>query len=87
MVRTLRCGRNNPGSNPGYGKCCDFFFFFFFFFNPPSSCRDRVVVIRHCVVATIPNPGHGMCCSLFYFVLTVLFVYNGLFIYFYSPFS
>ena len=44
------------------------FFFFFFFFKPPSSCRDRVVVIRHCVVATIPNPGYGMCCSLFYFL-------------------
>ena len=42
--------------------------FFFFFFKPPSSCRDRVVVIRHCVVATIPNPGYGMCCSLFYFL-------------------
>ena len=20
VVRTLRCGRNNPGSNPGHGK-------------------------------------------------------------------
>ena len=26
VVRTLRCGRNNPGSNPGYGT----------FFFPPS---------------------------------------------------
>ena len=26
MVRTSRCGRDNPGSNPGHGK---FFFFFF----------------------------------------------------------
>ena len=29
MVRTLRCGRNNPGSNPGHGR---FFFSFPFTF-------------------------------------------------------
>ena len=22
VVRTLRCGRNNPGSNPGHGMNC-----------------------------------------------------------------
>ena len=22
VVSTLRCGRNNPGSNPGFGKSC-----------------------------------------------------------------
>ena len=27
VVRTLRCGRSNPGSNPGLGSC-DLFFFF-----------------------------------------------------------
>ena len=26
-VRTLRCGRNNPGSNPGHGTLPFFFFF------------------------------------------------------------
>ena len=31
VVRTLRCGRNNPGSNPDHGKRL-----FFFFFVPPS---------------------------------------------------
>ena len=25
-VRTLRCGRNNPGSNPGHGTFSSFFF-------------------------------------------------------------
>ena len=38
VVSTSRCGRDNPGSNPGHGKCCDrrcpgtaeLFFFFFF---------------------------------------------------------
>ena len=29
-VRTLRCGRNNPGSNPGHGNL-------FYFFMPLSS--------------------------------------------------
>ena len=28
-VRTLRCGRNNPGSNPGHGSSTPSFFFFF----------------------------------------------------------
>ena len=27
VVRTLRCGRSNPGSNPGHGKV-NFFVFF-----------------------------------------------------------
>ena len=27
-VRTLRCGRNNPGSNPGHGTFCTSVFFF-----------------------------------------------------------
>ena len=35
VVRTLRCGRSNPGSNPGHGS--DFFFFFFFSFDFSSS--------------------------------------------------
>ena len=26
-VRTLRCGRNNPGSNPGHGSIFSSFFF------------------------------------------------------------
>ena len=24
VVSTLRCGRNNPGSNPGHGRAVDF---------------------------------------------------------------
>ena len=30
VVRTLRCGRSNPGSNPGHSTL---FFLFFFFFS------------------------------------------------------
>ena len=30
VVKTSRCGREDPGSNPGRGS---FFFFFFFFFS------------------------------------------------------
>ena len=32
VVRTLRCGRSNPGSNPGHGTFLSFLFFFFFFY-------------------------------------------------------
>ena len=32
-VRTLRCGRNNPGSNPGHGT------FLFFFFCSCKGCN------------------------------------------------
>ena len=38
VVSTLRCGRNNPGSNPGHGiheiffLSSSFFLFFLFFF-------------------------------------------------------
>ena len=39
-VRTLRCGRNNPGSNPGHGT---FFLFIFFiliiFICCAASCK------------------------------------------------
>ena len=31
VVSTLRCGRSNPGSNPGHGKTQLFFQFFYFF--------------------------------------------------------
>ena len=30
VVRTLRCGRSNPGSNPGHGTLFPFLFFIFF---------------------------------------------------------
>ena len=32
VVRTLRCGRSNPGSNPGHGTFLSLLFFFFFFY-------------------------------------------------------
>ena len=33
VVRTLRCGRSNPGSNPGPGSIILFFFFLNFYFH------------------------------------------------------
>ena len=36
VVRTLRCGRNNPGSNPGYGNVEITFFLIF------TSCKFYV---------------------------------------------
>ena len=32
VVRTLRCGRSNPGSNPGYGKFYVFIFIHLFIY-------------------------------------------------------
>ena len=33
VVRTLRCGRNNPGSNPGHGKNCFHIYLLYFVMN------------------------------------------------------
>ena len=33
VVRTLRCGRSNPGSNPGHGTFFPFLFLFYFSHN------------------------------------------------------
>ena len=42
VVSTLRCGRNNPGSNPGHGKIFNFpptcFFFITQFFSTQPQC-------------------------------------------------
>ena len=42
MVRTLRCGRSNPGSNPGLGNG-DLFFFRLFLKNPKFCCIQKCV--------------------------------------------
>ena len=44
MVRTLRCGRNNPGSNPGHGNP----FFFFFLFPNASQYWYISTCTMHC---------------------------------------
>ena len=51
VVSTSRCGRDNPGSNPGHGKCCDrrchgtvelcfFFLLFSFLFYTQIKCNS-----------------------------------------------
>ena len=45
VVRTLRCGRNNPGSNPGHGM---FFFFSFFTYVRKINRFDNVLVSKRC---------------------------------------
>ena len=44
MVRTLRCGRSNPGSNPGLGNL-DHFFFRLFLKNTKFCCIQNVCLI------------------------------------------
>ena len=42
MVSTLRCGRSNPGSNPGYGRI--------FFLNTGSSLIYKIQSILFCTL-------------------------------------
>ena len=53
VVSTLRCGRNNPGSNPGHGthKTVSFFsisFFFLSFYFYPSKCSMLYLIFFNC---------------------------------------
>ena len=53
VVSTLRCGRNNPGSNPGHGthKTVSFFsisFFFLSFYLYPSKCSMLFLIFFNC---------------------------------------
>ena len=41
VVRTLRCGRSNPGSNPGHGILKQFFFLLFFTTGGKKSGLNR----------------------------------------------
>ena len=41
MVSTLRCGRSNPGSNPGYGRL-HFYFILARIFNPFSFEKTSI---------------------------------------------
>ena len=54
VVSTSRCGRDNPGSNPGHGICCDrrchgtaVQTFFLFFYDLKSSKNLSVKQKRH----------------------------------------
>ena len=42
-VRTLRCGRNNPGSNPGHGT----FLLFYFFSAKAAIMLDYLKMLIH----------------------------------------
>ena len=54
-VRTLRCGRNNPGSNPGHGTF-PFFLSWLFSLNLFLKCdqqfqsSDWYAIFYHCVM-------------------------------------
>ena len=79
MVRTLRCGRNNPGSNPGHGMICFHIYFIFCYeliiFMDGSVYHRSVLRCDRLVVRTLRcgrnNPGfHGKNhIYLLYFVI------------------
>ena len=41
VVSTLRCGRNDPGSNPGHGTCCFNMMIYIF----PTAVMSSLVLI------------------------------------------
>ena len=46
VVRTLRCGRSNPGSNPGHGTIYfSLLSFFFFLFQHKLFCFCNIFLI------------------------------------------
>ena len=73
-VRTLRCGRNNPGSNPGhgnlllffYGTFCSFLLFIFVnvanlkkFYQQDSTLASFLRLNAHNYVHIIHDPTHN----------------------------
>ena len=80
VVRTLRCGRNNPGSNPGRGMICFNIHLLYFVMNLIILIKGNIFHRRafrcdRLVVRTLrcgrnnpgSNPGHGMICFHIYF--------------------
>ena len=53
VVRTLRCGRNNPGSNPGHGNFFGTFFILCHNF-PHRSSNKALLKVAH-MSATLQN--------------------------------
>ena len=68
VVRTLRCGRSNPGSNPGHGT---FFLFVFLLFNFLSSfCKAMKYLFQDELCEIQKQKRHHLkthCCPLFLF--------------------
>ena len=85
VVRTLRCGRNNPGSNPGHGMICFHIYLLIFcyefnyiykwkHFHRSAFRCDRLVVRTLRCGRNNPgsNPGRGMICFHIYLLYIVM---------------
>ena len=85
VVRTLRCGRNNPGSNPGRCMICFNIHLLYFviiliilrkgtIFHHRAFRCDRLVVRKlRCGCNNLgSNPGHGMICFHIYLLNIVM---------------
>ena len=59
MVSTLRCGRSNPGSNPGYGR--SIFFSKLFFIIVVTHCNNKLLYyiyfLNNCFCFSSKSPG------------------------------
>ena len=90
VVRTLRCGRNNPGSNPGHGINCFHIIFCYeliIFMNGTIDHRsvfrcDRLVVRTLRCGRNNPGSNPGRCMirfniHLLYFVMNLIIFIKG----------
>ena len=68
VVRTLRCGRSNPGSNPGHGTFFLFVFLLFIFLS--SFCKAMKYLFQDELCEIQKQKRHHLkthCCLLFLF--------------------
>ena len=68
VVRTLRCGRSNPGSNPGHGTFFPFVFLLFIFLS--SFCKAMKYLFQDELCEIQKQKRHHLkthCCLLFLF--------------------
>ena len=68
VVRTLRCGRSNPGSNPGHGTFFPFVFLVFIFLS--SFCKAMKYLFQDELCEIQKQKRHHLkthCCLLFLF--------------------
>ena len=78
VVSTLRCGRNNPGSNPGHGTLRNFFpisWFFLSFVLFSVYLLELVCTIYVCYLQSILLFAFIIPNRSFWFVLYLLFLF------------
>ena len=68
VVRTLRCGRSNPGSNPGPGMSVLVYFFFPFALFVYICFSFSLVLIFLFFLSVLNHLKRMGCCCFFFFL-------------------